>query len=126
MSLANETLGLTPDQEGEIAWPVLRAVVLVRDKFTCAMCGAFANQVDHIFARAHGGSDALLNLQAACKPCNQRKGNALPTERFQFFQHLNLEQCRHLAENEMGRVRENLNAQMSQLSELIDQRQAAS
>lgn len=94
-AVENEERGLAGE---DVPWPVLRAMVLLRDEFTCAICGAYATQVDHILARIHGGSDHPLNLQAACKPCNQRKGNFLPGERFEFFAHLNLEQVRHLAD----------------------------
>lgn len=95
MSLDNEMRGLDGE---DLPWPVLRAVVLLRDEFTCAMCGDYATQVDHILARFHGGSDHPLNLQAACKSCNQRKGDALPSERIEFFRHLTLDQMRHLSE----------------------------
>ena len=29
--------------------------------------------LDHVLARANGGSDRVSNLAAACIPCNQRK-----------------------------------------------------
>lgn len=93
MSLDNEARGLAGD---ELPWPVLRAMVLLRDEFTCAICGGYATQVDHILARVHGGSDHPRNLQASCKPCNQSKGNWLPDERPQFFAHLTLDGVRDL------------------------------
>ena len=30
--------------------------------------------IDHILARANGGSDEVENLQTLCRPCNSRKG----------------------------------------------------
>lgn len=95
MSLDNEARGLEAEA---LPWPVVRAMVLLRDEFTCAMCGTYATQVDHILARAHGGSDHPRNLQAACKPCNQSKGNWLPSERPRFYAHLTLDQVRLLGE----------------------------
>lgn len=57
------------------AWAELRAVVLYRDGYRCQICrDAEATEADHIWPRVAGGPDALGNLQAACKPCNQSKG----------------------------------------------------
>ena len=58
----------------------------------CAYCGMEAEHkrdmtVDHIIARADGGTNLLSNLQLLCCPCNQRK-NKIET----------------LARNEMARV----------------------
>lgn len=38
------------------------------------ICGRGATTVHHIRSRAHGGSDQMSNLVAACAPCNQRAG----------------------------------------------------
>lgn len=74
MTLTNEERGLEGE---ELPWPVLRALVLLRDEFTCAICGEYATQADHIWPRCYGGSDNPLNLQALCRPCNQRKGRSI-------------------------------------------------
>lgn len=56
----------------------LRFEVFKRDRFTCQYCGAKAPdvllEIDHIEPIASGGSDELLNLITACKPCNLGKG----------------------------------------------------
>lgn len=45
----------------------------------CYYCGAKITYkqatVDHVVARARGGTDQRQNLKIACKPCNQRKGS---------------------------------------------------
>lgn len=60
-----------------VAWRRLRWAVLVRDRFTCALCGrveADTSQLvgDHI--RAHRGDPELFydagNVQCLCAPCH--------------------------------------------------------
>jgi 5-methylcytosine-specific restriction endonuclease McrA len=54
---------------------VVRARVFARDGFCCVNCGTGERlTVDHIVAKALGGSDALDNLQTLCASCNSRKG----------------------------------------------------
>jgi hypothetical protein len=61
---------------GPKTWADARGAALVRDGYVCQICGAEnVNQVDHIWPRAAGGTDALSNLQAACGPCNKAKGD---------------------------------------------------
>lgn len=58
--------------------------------YRCAHCGKWCGraggehanipeaskmEVDHIRPWSQGGSDALWNLQALCKPCNRKKSN---------------------------------------------------
>lgn len=47
----------------------------------CHYCGvrmtAENRTVDHIVPRASGGTDAFINLVAACSDCNQRKADFL-------------------------------------------------
>ena len=59
--------------------------VLARSDFHCAYCGLdlltdfdalFGASVDHVKPRRHGGSDDADNLVAACRTCNQLKGDA--------------------------------------------------
>lgn len=38
--------------------------------------------LDHVYPRAHGGTGHPGNLVAACRGCNQLKGDLLPTEFF--------------------------------------------
>ena len=62
-------------------WKKLRITVLDRDGWLCAVCGAVANTVDHIYPRVKGGDMwAMDNLQSLCKSCNSSKGG-------RFFSH---------------------------------------
>jgi len=62
-----------------------RALVLVRDQYTCAYCGREADQVDHVVPLKTDSSlhNAISqdNLVACCKRCNTRK-NAKPVGLF--------------------------------------------
>jgi len=55
----------------------LRFQILRRDNFTCQYCGQHAPdvrlEVDHIVARANGGTDDASNLVTACFACNRGK-----------------------------------------------------
>jgi 5-methylcytosine-specific restriction endonuclease McrA len=55
-------------------WKRIRQVILARDLFICAYCGADATEVDHITPVKHGGTDDEANLTAACVRCNRSKG----------------------------------------------------
>lgn len=59
-------------------WTKDRALILRRDSGLCQVCMrakrvTHATQVDHITPKAQGGTDALDNLQAICKPCHTVK-----------------------------------------------------
>lgn len=60
-------------------WEAIRQQVLVRDHHECRLrlpgCTGTATTVDHVVAVANGGGRHPDNLQAACMPCNTRKGN---------------------------------------------------
>jgi 5-methylcytosine-specific restriction protein A len=54
-------------------WDRLRALVL-REEPTCRLCGVRpSTTVDHIRAKARGGTDARSNLRALCDPCHASK-----------------------------------------------------
>ena len=61
-----------------------RTKILARDNHQCQFCGAhgtdFTLTLDHVIPRSRGGASVPENLVAACKPCNQRKGNRTPEE----------------------------------------------
>lgn len=59
-----DALMLTPE------WRRLRLMVLARDRYTCWVCGQYADTADHLIPRAVGGSDDLANLAACCRHCN--------------------------------------------------------
>lgn len=55
-------------------WQRIRARVLARDAHTCGYCGRDATSVDHIIAKANGGTDDESNLISCCRKCNSFKG----------------------------------------------------
>lgn len=56
----------------------IRFEVFKRDDFRCQYCGRRSPdvvlEVDHIVARANGGSDDPINLRTSCWECNRGKG----------------------------------------------------
>ncbi|MCE6957869.1 HNH endonuclease [Cereibacter sphaeroides] len=70
-------------QQGALAGYEVREYLLEKWGRCCAYCGAegVPLQVEHIRARALGGSNRVSNLTLACGPCNQAKG-AQPVEVF--------------------------------------------
>lgn len=70
-------------QRGALAGYELREYLLEKWSRRCAYCDAadVPLQVEHVRARARGGSDRASNLALACAPCNGAKG-ALPLEEF--------------------------------------------
>ena len=65
-------------------YPCTRKNILLRDDYTCQYCGLTFDMaqltVDHVIPRSRGGDKTWTNLLAACRKCNQRKGDKLPTE----------------------------------------------
>ena len=63
-------------QQGELAGYEVREYLLEKWGRACAYCDktAVPLQVEHIVAKANGGSDRVSNLTLACNACNQRKG----------------------------------------------------
>jgi len=58
------------------AWQSKRLLILERDKYTCQVCGrptGKSGHVDHILAKAKGGTDEESNLRATCHKCHSRK-----------------------------------------------------
>ncbi len=64
--------------------PLSRRTVIARDRYTCQYCGLQLSRseltLDHVLPRSRGGETAWENVVAACRPCNQRKGNRTPEE----------------------------------------------
>lgn len=67
-------MALKDSEIGTRRWRRVRDRILIRDNFTCAYCGQDADQVDHVIARKHGGTNHEENLVACCKRCNLNKG----------------------------------------------------
>jgi 5-methylcytosine-specific restriction endonuclease McrA len=63
-------------QQGTLAGYELREYLLDKWKRTCSYCGkkALPLQVEHIEARANGGTNRVSNLTLACEACNLAKG----------------------------------------------------
>ncbi|MFM0145442.1 RNA-guided endonuclease IscB [Paraburkholderia sp. RL18-085-BIA-A] len=70
-------------QQGTLAGYELREYLLEKWGRQCAYCDATGRplQIDHIKARALGGSNRVSNLTLACKSCNQQK-DSLPLTTF--------------------------------------------
>jgi 5-methylcytosine-specific restriction endonuclease McrA len=62
-------------QQGELAGYEVREYLLEKFDRTCAYCDAkgLPLQIEHILAKARGGSNRISNLTIACDPCNTRK-----------------------------------------------------
>jgi 5-methylcytosine-specific restriction endonuclease McrA len=64
-----------------VAWS--RRNLFLRDNYECAYCGtrSFTGMtVDHIHAVSKGGKTTWENTVCCCKPCNDKKGDALPEQ----------------------------------------------
>ncbi len=61
-----------------------RRNVFLRDGYCCQYCGARPPtrdlNLDHVVPRSRGGKSTWDNLVTSCRPCNLRKGRALPSE----------------------------------------------
>lgn len=57
-----------------------RRAVFARDNNTCQYCGGRAESIDHVIPRSRGGGHTWENVVAACRSCNTRKMNRLPSE----------------------------------------------
>jgi len=59
-----------------------RKNVIARDEYACQYCGVskIPLTIDHITPKGRGGGDTWENLVAACKPCNQKKGDRMLNE----------------------------------------------
>ena len=62
--------------------PFSKRNVPVRDGFKCAYCGRETRRltIDHIIPKSRGGKTTFENCVSSCKPCNNKKGDKVPTE----------------------------------------------
>jgi 5-methylcytosine-specific restriction protein A len=65
-------VGGRPSSAYGSGWSRLRAQVLAEEP-QCRLCGAPSTEVDHIRAKAFGGTDDRSNLQALDTACHKRK-----------------------------------------------------
>ena len=70
-------------QQGELAGYEVREYLLEKFSRACVYCGKtdVPLQIEHIVAKARGGSNRIANLVLSCIPCNQKKGT-LTVEEF--------------------------------------------
>jgi 5-methylcytosine-specific restriction endonuclease McrA len=70
--------GTTTQRFGK-GWAAMSRAVIERDGGVCQLqlpgCTHVATTADHIVPRSKGGTAAMENLRAACRPCNSRRGN---------------------------------------------------
>ena len=57
-----------------------RRAVFLRDRDCCQYCGDRAETVDHVVPRSRGGKHSWDNVVAACRRCNAKKRDRLPSE----------------------------------------------
>ena len=61
-----------------------RSAIIARDRHRCQYCGVKFHPteltLDHITPVSRKGSNTFDNLVAACRPCNNRKGDRTPEE----------------------------------------------
>ena len=69
-------------KNNSMAVEISRKNVLVRDNYPCQYCKKKSKSltVDHVVPKFRGGQDSWENLVAACKNCNQIKGEHTPEE----------------------------------------------
>ena len=62
-----------------VNYPLSNSALFARDNYICLYCtGEFPRQMltrDHLVPLSRGGLDRWENVVAACRRCNQRKGN---------------------------------------------------
>ena len=83
-ALENPEISGIEYQQGTLAGYDVREYLLEKWGRKCAYCDAAVGvplQIEHLHARARGGSNRISNLALACGPCNLKKA-ALPLEVF--------------------------------------------
>lgn len=75
-ALVNPEISGAEYQHGTLFGYEVREYLLEKWHRKCVYCDAenVPLEVEHIVARANGGSDRVSNLTLACDPCNKRKG----------------------------------------------------
>ena len=66
--------------------PFSKRNVMIRDGFVCKYCGSNSDlTIDHVIPVSRGGKTTFENCVTACKPCNMKKTNKMPTEAQMFI-----------------------------------------
>jgi len=61
--------------------PFSKKNVMIRDEFECQYCGTKSElTIDHVVPRSRGGKSSFENCVTACRKCNGKKGDKLPSE----------------------------------------------
>ena len=61
--------------------PFTKKNVFIRDNHECQYCGSGDElTIDHIIPSSKGGKNNFENCVCACRPCNHKKGNRMPSE----------------------------------------------
>lgn len=61
--------------------PFSKKNVMIRDGFVCQYCGSLKElTIDHVKPVSRGGKSIFENCVTACKDCNNKKSNRLPSE----------------------------------------------
>lgn len=61
--------------------PFSKKNVMVRDNFICQYCGSLKQlTIDHVIPVSRGGKSTFENCVTACKNCNHKKSDKLPSE----------------------------------------------
>lgn len=63
-------------------WKRTRVRIFQRDGYVCRYCRKAHVQLecDHVIPVSRGGSNDDSNLATACRPCNRRKSNKMPSQ----------------------------------------------
>ncbi len=82
-ALQNPEIAGVEYQQGELAGYEVREYLLEKWGRRCAYCdtSGVPLEVEHILAKARGGSNRVSNLTLSCRPCNEAKGTR-PVEEF--------------------------------------------
>lgn len=60
--------------------PFSSTALRLRDKFICAYCPRYGNEVEHILPKSQGGKLEWMNCVVACRECNSKKRDRTPEE----------------------------------------------
>lgn len=66
--------------------PFSKRNIMVRDDYKCMYCGGRTHlTIDHVIPISKGGKSNFDNCVTSCQPCNNKKGNRIPSEAKMFL-----------------------------------------